>query len=120
MPKRHRIKQTLPLEQRLAERAKQLRGDAKQRPPGLEREQLMRKARQAEAAMHITEWLAASVDRSNEDSLKVEASNLLQRRARRLPIGSERNQLRKLSRDLLRLHDAGLRAKVVVRLPTIH
>ena len=119
MQKRRRIKQNLPLEQRLAERAKQLRGAAKQSPPGLEREELMRKARQAEFAMHITEWLATSADQSEEGPLKVEARKLL-RRARDIPIGPKRNQLRKLSRDLLRLHDAGLRAKVVVKFPTLH
>ncbi len=53
---RHRFKQRQPLEERLEE-AKCLREEAKALPPGGERNQKLRKAREDEAAAHITEWL---------------------------------------------------------------
>jgi hypothetical protein len=46
-----------PLDQRLAEEAQRLRKEARGTPPGVERERLIRRARQAEAASHINEWL---------------------------------------------------------------
>ncbi|MFK4530823.1 hypothetical protein ABIF90_008804 [Bradyrhizobium japonicum] len=54
---RRRFKQTRTLEERLAERAKRLREEAKLLPPGIGREYAVRKARQAETGSHITEWL---------------------------------------------------------------
>jgi hypothetical protein len=57
MKKRLRFKQTLTLEERLAEAAKRLRDQAKTLPPGAEREELIRKARHAETASHMNEWL---------------------------------------------------------------
>ena len=45
------------LEDRLAEEAAKLRKEAKGTPPGIERERLMRRARQAESGSHISEWL---------------------------------------------------------------
>lgn len=54
---RRRIKQTLSLEVRLAEEAKHLREQAKLLPPGIVREALLRKARQAETGSHMSEWL---------------------------------------------------------------
>jgi hypothetical protein len=54
---RHRVKQTLSLEQRLSEEAKRLRDKAKSLPHGAEREALLRKARQAETGSHLTAWL---------------------------------------------------------------
>ena len=53
---RRRFKQTLALEERLAEEGERLREQAKKLPPGLERETLLRKARQAETGSHISEW----------------------------------------------------------------
>jgi hypothetical protein len=49
--------QGLPLEERLAEEAKRLREEAKLLPPGARREQLLRKARQAETGSRLSEWL---------------------------------------------------------------
>ncbi|MCP3395491.1 hypothetical protein NLM27_43135 [Bradyrhizobium sp. CCGB12] len=57
MKKRRRFKQTTTLEERLALTAKQLREDAAQRPPGIRRENLLRKARQCETVSHMSEWL---------------------------------------------------------------
>jgi len=57
MQKRRRFKQTQSLEQRLDQEACRLRGAAKQMRPCAERERLIRKARQAETASHLSEWL---------------------------------------------------------------
>ena len=47
------------LEQRLADEAKRLRKQARQLPYGKAREDLLRKARQAEVTAHISEWLTS-------------------------------------------------------------
>ena len=57
MQKRRRFKQTTSLEERLTEQARLLRAKARLLPPGPEREVLLRKARQDEAASHMSEWL---------------------------------------------------------------
>lgn len=57
MQYRRRIKQTQTLETRLSEEAKRLREEAKLLPPGVEREELIRKARRAETTAHLSEWL---------------------------------------------------------------
>jgi hypothetical protein len=59
MQHRRRFKQTRSLEIRLAEVAKRLREEAKLLPPGVQREELIRKARQAETGSHMTEWLTS-------------------------------------------------------------
>ena len=56
---RRRFKQTQSLEERLAEEAKRLRAEAKSLPLGAERDNLLRKARQAETGSHMSEWLAS-------------------------------------------------------------
>ena len=56
---RRRLIQTAPLEQRLEERAKRLRQEARGTPPGIEREKLIRRARQAETASHINQWISS-------------------------------------------------------------
>jgi hypothetical protein len=56
---RRRFKQTLTLETRLAEEAKRLREEAKLLAPGALREELIRKARRAETASHLNEWLTS-------------------------------------------------------------
>jgi hypothetical protein len=45
------------LEERLAEEAKRLREQAKSLRPGAEREELIRRARQAETGSRMSEWL---------------------------------------------------------------
>jgi len=56
---RRRFKQTQSLKQRLVEQVKHLREEAKLKRPGVEREELLRKARQTETAAHIDEWLSS-------------------------------------------------------------
>jgi hypothetical protein len=56
MPERRPLTQTTSLE-RLVEEAKQLRKQARGTPPGIERERLVRRARQAETASQMAEWL---------------------------------------------------------------
>jgi hypothetical protein len=60
MQTRRRFKQTETLEQRLSEEAAKLRKEALGTPPGIERERLIRRARQAEIASHMNEWLTSS------------------------------------------------------------
>ena len=47
------------LYQRLNEEAQRLRKEAMGTQPGVERERLIRKARQAETASHIDKWLSS-------------------------------------------------------------
>jgi hypothetical protein len=54
---RRRFKQTQSLEERLAKEAKRLRAEAKLLPPGAARDELIRRARQAETGSHMSEWL---------------------------------------------------------------
>nr|WP_084809356.1 hypothetical protein [Bradyrhizobium sp. NAS80.1] len=57
MPERRRFTQTNTLEERLAKEAKRLRKQAQGTPLGIERERLVRRAREAETASHLTKWL---------------------------------------------------------------
>lgn len=52
-----RFEQIQSLEQRLAEEAKCLREEAKLLRPGVVRDEVIRRARQAETGSHISEWL---------------------------------------------------------------
>lgn len=54
---RRRIKQNQSLEERLAAEAKRLREEAELLPPGALRDQVLRKARQAETGSHVSDWL---------------------------------------------------------------
>jgi hypothetical protein len=54
---RRRFNQTQSLEERLAEESKRLRAEAKLLPPGARRDEMIRRARQAETGSHISEWL---------------------------------------------------------------
>jgi hypothetical protein len=56
---RRRFKRAQSLEARLSEEAKRLRAEAKLLPPGVQREEMIRKARQAEIASHMNEWLTS-------------------------------------------------------------
>jgi hypothetical protein len=57
--KRHHSTHTTTLEERLAQEAERLRQEAKGTPPGIERERMIRRARQAETALHVNEWLSS-------------------------------------------------------------
>jgi hypothetical protein len=48
---------TKSLETRLAEEAKRLREEAKLLPPGAARDELIRRARQAETGSHVAGWV---------------------------------------------------------------
>jgi hypothetical protein len=54
---RRRFKQTSSIEQRMVEHAQSLRDEAQGMPPGLARDQLIRRARQAETASQMRAWL---------------------------------------------------------------
>jgi hypothetical protein len=55
---RRRIKQYVSFNQRLADEAERYRKAAEELPPGTARELLMKRVRQAEAALQINDWLA--------------------------------------------------------------
>ena len=57
MQKRRRFIPDKALGERLIEEAKRARAEAEQLPPGAAREGLLKKARQADTAAHIDEWL---------------------------------------------------------------
>jgi hypothetical protein len=54
--KRRRVKQSITLKDRLASFAEEVREKAAQLKPGPERDELLRKARQADTASHLDEW----------------------------------------------------------------
>lgn len=56
---RKRVKQTSLLGERLEQMAEHCRQKAANLPPGDERDGLMRKARQAETASRLTEWVSS-------------------------------------------------------------
>jgi hypothetical protein len=60
MQRRRRVKQTVSLGVRLAEEAARLREQAGKMPRGLQRELVVRKARQVETAVNIDKWLPPS------------------------------------------------------------
>lgn len=57
--KRNRRKQTVPFDERLQRVAEEAREAAGKLPQGEERDALLNKARQTEAAAHINEWLTS-------------------------------------------------------------
>jgi predicted trehalose synthase len=59
MQQERRINQTALLGQRLIEEAQRLRKEAQGTHPEIERERLIRRARQAETAAHMQEWLTS-------------------------------------------------------------
>jgi hypothetical protein len=52
-----RLSELNSLEERLSEEAKRLREEAKLLPPEAKRDELIRKARQADTGSHMSEWL---------------------------------------------------------------
>jgi hypothetical protein len=56
---RNRVKHIASFEERLTGEANRLKEQAKKFQPGLRRDELLRKARQAETAIHINEWLSS-------------------------------------------------------------
>ena len=56
---RRRFKQAAPLDQRMTEQAERLRQEAQGTPPGVQRDKLIRQARQLETASHMQDWLTS-------------------------------------------------------------
>jgi hypothetical protein len=56
---RRRFKQETPLDQRLEDHAKRLRNEAEGTPAGIKRDDLLRRARQAEIAARMNEWFSS-------------------------------------------------------------
>ena len=56
MQNRRRFKHQITLQDRIAMWAKEVREQAAELPPGPERDELLKKVRQAEMAMHLEEW----------------------------------------------------------------
>ncbi len=59
MTKRNRQKHAIPFDQRLQKAAEEARAAAGKLPQSLEREALIERARQAETAARINEWLTS-------------------------------------------------------------
>lgn len=57
--KRRRVKHTVTFEEGLAQEAALMRERARGLPPGKDRDILIKRARQAEVAAHINEWLTS-------------------------------------------------------------
>lgn len=55
--KRRRFKQIQTLEDRLAEGSRKAREEARLLPPGIKREELLRRARRNEVAANMSQWL---------------------------------------------------------------
>jgi hypothetical protein len=66
--RRNRRKQTVSFDQRLQQAANAAREAALRLPDGQERDTLLKKARQAEAAVHINEWLTSPSSRASSPS----------------------------------------------------
>jgi hypothetical protein len=54
---RRRVKRQFTLQDRIVEWAKDVRAQAAALPPGTQREMLLKKVRQAEAAMNLEDWV---------------------------------------------------------------
>lgn len=54
---RRRFKQSQPLEARLAAEAARLREKARKAAPGIERQELLRRAERCETGLHMSQWL---------------------------------------------------------------
>jgi hypothetical protein len=59
MSTRRRFKQVTSLKDRLIREAENLRRQAIEMPPDVRRDELLRKARQAETAVRVDDWLAS-------------------------------------------------------------
>ena len=57
MPKRRRVKQALSLQERLASFARHIREQAAPLPSGAEKDDLLRRAGQADTAAHLDAWI---------------------------------------------------------------
>jgi hypothetical protein len=93
---------------RLVEDARRLREEASKIPDGTARNLLLQQAFGAETAVNVDRWLSArqATKMTNHKSkvpIILHAADVL-RRARALPAGAARNDLRQLARGLRDLH----------------
>jgi hypothetical protein len=56
---RRRFNPIDPLDKRFSDEAQRLRKEARGTPPGVESDRLIRRARHAETASHMSEWLSS-------------------------------------------------------------
>jgi hypothetical protein len=59
MDTRRRFKQVISLKDRLIQQAQNLRTQAQQMAPGVQRDELMKKAREAEMTAHVDDWISS-------------------------------------------------------------
>jgi uncharacterized coiled-coil DUF342 family protein len=59
MEMRSRFKQVVSLKDRLIQQAQNFRRQAEEMPAGVQRDELMRKARQAEMTAHLDDWISS-------------------------------------------------------------
>jgi hypothetical protein len=59
MQERRRFKQIDPLDKSLSQETERRRKEARGTPPGVERDRLIRRARLAETASNVNEWLSS-------------------------------------------------------------
>jgi hypothetical protein len=60
MQHRRRFKQEFTLQDRIVAWAKEVRAQAAELQPGPDRDELLKKVRQAEIAMHLEDWVSSS------------------------------------------------------------
>lgn len=89
---------------RLAEDARRLREEASKIPDGTARNLLLQQAFGAETAVNVDRWLSSGQSPKKVPIMLHVADAL--RRARALPVGAARNDLRQLARGLRDLHHA--------------
>lgn len=109
---------TTSFEERLAKETQRLKEAAKLLPPGPIRDVVLQKVRQTETASHISDWLsspslssqsAPEINISRDLSpLRRQAADTL-RRARKLPAGPYRNDLRQLAGNLRHLEQSNFK-----------
>lgn len=72
--RQRRVRQTVPLEERLAQQARNDRDHARKLPPGRERDELLRHARHAESASCMAEGLLPRTGRLENNCSKITAA----------------------------------------------
>jgi hypothetical protein len=58
MQRRRRVKHQFTLQDRIIAWAKEVRAQAAELPPGADRDALLKKVRQTEAALHLEDWVS--------------------------------------------------------------
>lgn len=104
MTQRTRVKHEKTFQQRLNDEALHLADEAADLPSGKQRKLLLKPVEQAEKASRIDASVAgAKMTDPSKPPIIMHATDAL-RRARKLPVGAARNDLRQLARALRDLH----------------